>query len=65
MRSNRICAVRVDPSHLDEYENAVKETLQNVALIRQLSIDNSRQQSNCNRLEEVVHRRIELMGAIH
>jgi two-component system NarL family sensor kinase len=51
-----------DPSHLDEYENAVKETLQNVALIRQLSIDNSRQQSNCNRLEEVVHRRIELMG---
>ncbi|MGA7216858.1 MAG: CHASE3 domain-containing protein [Candidatus Sulfotelmatobacter sp.] len=50
-----------DPIVLDEYQAALKETHLAVALVRQSTVDNPAQQSNCSRLEELVKERTRLM----
>jgi signal transduction histidine kinase len=50
-----------DPKNLDEYQKAVQDTTQAVALVKQLTTDNEGQQNNCARLANLVDQRIDLM----
>ena len=50
-----------DPAQLTEYQALAANSLQSVALIRQLTADNPLQQSYCNRLEMLVRERLGIM----
>jgi signal transduction histidine kinase len=51
-----------DAIHLDDYQAAVKDTLQELAAVKRLTTDNEEQQTNCDSLELLADQRIGLMG---
>jgi signal transduction histidine kinase len=51
-----------DAIHLDGYQAAVNDTLQELAAVRHLTADNDAQQNYCTHLEAIVNQRIALMG---
>jgi signal transduction histidine kinase len=51
-----------DAIHLDGYQAAVKDTLQELADVKHLTADNGAQQNYCARLEALTNQRIDLMG---
>jgi signal transduction histidine kinase len=50
-----------EPSYLQRYESAKKEVSDDLLRVRELTLDNSRQQDNFNRLETLANQRVALM----
>ncbi len=50
-----------DAAHLEDFQAAVKDTLQELTTVRHLTADNDTQQNDCTRLEAVTNERIGLM----
>jgi signal transduction histidine kinase len=50
-----------DSSFVSEYQSAKSRTHAKLALVRQLTLDNPKQQDYCNQLDDLILRRIELL----